>query len=221
MIDYKEIEQGTIEWHALRWGKIGGTASNYLLNNKKGLFDVNDTLFIELLGQRLEEFEPSESFENEAMQRGRDLEPFAREYISNYVGVDFIETGWLQSEENELIGISPDGITENYKKSCELKAFGLKKHYDTLIKNDIPLNYIPQCIHYFTTNEELEELYFMAFRPEAPKHFIKELNLDSSVNIGTLATPYVLTIKEAVEMSKENANKLLERLIQEEIKINF
>ena len=25
MINYKEIEQGTIEWFELKWGKIGGT----------------------------------------------------------------------------------------------------------------------------------------------------------------------------------------------------
>ena len=85
----------------------------------------------------------------------------------------------------------------------------------------MPLVYIPQDIHYFTINEQLEQLFFICFRPESPKHFIKELNLDSSVNIGTLATKYELSIRECVEMAKENADKMLQQIIEEETKINF
>lgn len=221
MINYKYIEQGSLEWHELRWGKIGGTASKNLLNNKKGIFDSNDTLFTDIISQRMEDFEPSDSFESEAMQRGNDLEPFAREYLSNYIGSELGITGWLQSEENELLGISPDGITEDLKIACEIKCLQRKAHFDVLLSQQIPLTYIPQCIHYFTINNKLEKLYFIAFRPESPKHFIKELNLESTVNIGTLATKYELTIKECVEMVKENANEMLERIIKEENKINF
>lgn len=221
MIDYKDIKQGSIEWHELRWGKIGGTASKGLLNNKKGVFDSNDTLFTDILSQRMEDFEPSESFESEAMARGNELEPFAREYISNYVGVEFTETGWLQSERNELLGISPDGITLDYKKACEIKCLGRKAHFDVLLNQSVPLVYIPQDIHYFTINEHLEQLFFICFRPESPKHFIKELNLDSSVNIGTLATKYELTIRECVEMVNENADKMLERIKEQEEILNF
>lgn len=221
MIDYKNIKQGSIEWHELRWGKIGGTASKGLLNNKKGVFDSNDTLFTDILSQRMEDFEPSESFENKAMQDGHELEPFAREYISNYVGVEFTETGWLQSERNELLGISPDGITSDYKKACEIKCLQRKAHFDVLLSQAVPLIYIPQDIHYFTINEQLEQLFFICFRPEAPKHFIKELNLDSSVNIGTLATKYELTIRECVEMVNENADKMLERIKEQEEILNF
>lgn len=221
MIDYKDIEQGSLEWHEIRWGKIGGTASKNLLPNKKGIYDANNTLFTDILSQRMEEFEPSESFENESMQRGHELEPFAREYISNYVGVEFIETGWLQSKENELLGLSPDGITEDYKTACEIKCLGRKSHFETLLSQSVPLVYIPQDIHYFTVNKELEQLFFIAFRPESPKHFIKELNLDSSVNIGTLATPYNLTIRECVEMSKKNADDMLKRIKEQEEILNF
>ena len=155
------------------------------------------------------------------MQRGHELEPFAREYISEYVGVDFTETGWLQSEENELLGLSPDGITLDYKKACEIKCLAQKEHYKYLIKPNEQLDYIAQKIHYFTINDKLEQLYFLAFRPEAPKHFIKELDLDSIVNIGTNATKYELSIRECVEMVKENADKMLKQIIEEEAKINF
>ena len=102
MVNHKEIEQNSIEWHEIKWRKIGGTLS-------KGLFIDSDTLFLDLLSQHLEEFEPSESFENYDMMRGKELEPFALQYISSYTGIDFQKTGWLQSK-HPLLGISPDGL---------------------------------------------------------------------------------------------------------------
>ncbi|MEG7750696.1 YqaJ viral recombinase family protein, partial [Listeria monocytogenes] len=75
--------------------------------------------------QREEDFEfEADTFESDAMQRGNDLEPFAREYLNKYTGLEFKQTGWLQSEENELLGISPDGITDCNRFSCEIKCLG-------------------------------------------------------------------------------------------------
>lgn len=214
MVNRKNIEQGSLEWHALKWGKIGGSAS-------KGLFIKSDTLLIEILSQRLEEFEPTDSFTSEAMERGNELEPFAREYISTYTGLKFNQTGWLQCEENELIGISPDGITDDEKRTCEIKCFGRKKHYELLLEDEIPLDNIHQCIHYFTVNPKLIDHYFIAFRPEAPKHFVKKLTRESIVNIGTKAKPILKSINEAVFMSKEYAKELLKKIEEKEAILLF
>lgn len=214
MINRKDIEQGSLEWHEVKWGMIGGTLS-------KGLFVKSDTLLIDILSQRMEEFEPTDSYENDAMQRGNDLEPFAREYLNSYVGVDFLQTGWLQSEENELLGISPDGITEDETISCEIKCFGRKKHYEVLLNNEIPLENLNQCLHYFTVNPKLEKLYFIAFRPEAPKHFIKELTLEREINLGTKAKPIIKTISEWKKEALNLANDLLKTIKEKEQQLNF
>jgi hypothetical protein len=211
---YKDIVQGTIEWHELKWGKIGGTLS-------KGLFVDSDTLLIDILSQRLEDFEPTDSFENDAMQRGNELEPFAREYLQSYTGIQFDEVGWLQSEENELLGISPDGISECERFSCEIKCLSRKAHYAILLENEIPLDKIHQCVHYFTVNPKLEKHYFIAFRPEAPKHFIKELTLQSVVNIGTKARPKMMTIEAIRDYSIERANDLLTEIIKKENELKW
>lgn len=213
MIKFENVEQQTLEWFELKWGKIGGTDSKSLLTGKY------ETLFYRLLQERLEEFEPSEGFSNEAMERGNELEPFAREYLSNYLGVEFKEYGWLQSSSNELIGISPDGLTEDETISCEIKCLGGKAHYSILINDEIPLDKIAQCIHYFTINPKLEKHYFLAFRPEAPKHFIKELNRESLVNIGTDSKKVLKTIKECVDLSNKNAEKLLNELKEKELNL--
>ena len=177
---YSEVKQKSLEWFELKWGKIGGTLS-------KGLHTRGDTLFIDLLSQHLEEFEPTDSFENEAMKRGNDLEPFAIQYVEEYVSeatgkpLKFQQFGWLQSEVNELLGISPDGLTEDFKIACETKCYSRKKHLEILLANDILSDDTHQVIHYFTVNPKLEKLYFCAFRPETVKSFIKEVTLDTEL----------------------------------------
>lgn len=205
MIVHKDIQQGSEEWHAIKWGKIGGTLS-------KGLFVKSDTLLIEILSQRLEEFDFVESFTSDAMDRGNELEPEARKYLNEYTDLEFQEVGWLQSEENELLGISPDGITEDLKDGCEIKCLGRKKHLEVILSNEIPLDYIHQCVHYFTVNPKLEKLHFIAFRPEAPKHFIKVLTRDSLVNIGTKAKPVIKNISDVCKESLNEAKDLLENI---------
>ena len=214
MINYKEIEQGTLEWFEIKWGKIGGTLS-------KGLHTKTDTLFLDILSQQLEYFEPVESFTSDAMQHGKDNEPFAREYLEKYTGLKFNETGWLQSEKNELLGISPDGITEDEKIACEIKCFGRKKHLEVLVSNEIPLDNIFQLVHYFTVNPKLEKLYFIAFRSESVKHFIKELTLESVVNIGTKAKPREMTIEAARDYSLEFADELLKKINKTKESLTF
>jgi len=177
MKTYKDIEQKTLEWFEIKWGKIGGTLS-------KGLFVKGDTLLIDILSQHLEEFEPGDGFENEAMKRGNDLEPFAVEYLEQYTGLKFEQFGWLQSEYNSLLGISPDGLTSDHKGACEIKCLSRKGHTKILLENEIPLEYIFQCCHYFTVNPDLESLWFCAYRPESVKNFVKELTLNSLVDLG-------------------------------------
>lgn len=214
MIVHKDLEQKSIEWFELRWGKIGGTSS-------KGLFVKGDTLFLDILSQRIEEFEPSDGFSNDAMDRGNELEPFAVEYLDRYLNVKFETVGWLQSEENELLGISPDGITADLKQACEIKCLSRKKHVEVLVNNVMPLDYVHQCIHYFTVNPNLEKLHFLAFRPESIKNFYRELTLDSLVNIGTNAKPVTVTISDAVKLAKTEAKILLDRIEMEIEKLKF
>ncbi len=176
MVNHKEIKQGTIEWHEMKWRKIGGTLS-------KGLFIERDTLFLDLLSQHLEEFEPSEGFENEAMQRGKELEPYALEYISSYTGINFQTTGWLQSK-HKLLGISPDGLSECETIAAEIKCLSRKEHTKLLIEKELPKDKLCQIIHYFTVNPKLEKLYFISFRPESIKPYIEVFTKESKIDLG-------------------------------------
>lgn len=214
---YWDIEQRSTDWFLLRHGKIGGTLSG-------GLLVKSDTLLIQLVGERVEGFDEDsdEAYVNDAMQRGIDLEPEALKQLNKYTGREFLNAGWIQSEI-PLLGISPDGITECGKFSAEIKCPGAKKHVATCMSGEIPADNMDQCIHYFTVNPTLEKHYFMSFRPEfhIKPIFVKELTLDSEINIGTKARPVLKTMREVVAL-KLGAAINIEAQIEETINnLNF
>lgn len=233
---YQDIEQKSEEWFLAKWGKIGGTLS-------KGLFVDSDTLFIDILSQRLEEYEPVDSYENEAMQRGNNLEPFAVEYLEKYLdnGTVFETFGWLESEENELLGISPDGMTSDFKLACETKCFGRKQHLEVILSGEIPKEFIPQAVHYFTVNPKLEKLYWTAFRPETVKSVIIEVTRDTELDMGwkkkieipqfgakgqsikpkIKSVPDIRTVGQWTEISLSKAEELLKLVRAHEDSLSF
>lgn len=214
---FYDIKQGSDEWHEIRHGKIGGTLAS-------GLFTKTDNLLDELLTANCEDYDPFiDGFVSSDMQRGNELQPEALKNLIEYTKIDFIEVGWLQCEDNELLGISPDGITENFKISCEIKCPGAKRHTQTIKSNEIPLDNIHQCIHYFTVNPFLERHFFCSYRPENKfkQLFVKELTRDSVVNIGTNAKPIKVTINEAVKLSRDYANAVLIVLKKELDNLSF
>ena len=235
MIVRDDIIQGTAEWHELKWGKIGGTRAH-------GLLVDSETLLIELLAEHLEDYEDDESYLSESMLRGMDLEALAREEVGKYIGCELIQVGWLQCEENELMGISPDGMSECMTISAEIKCPERKRHTSTIFKDEIPRDNIRQSIQYFTVNPLLEKHYFASFRPEnnVKPLFVKEITLDSVVDIGLtkkvkqirkdakgkekeyiVVIPDARTVREWVVANKTAADQLKKRLNQAIQKVNF
>jgi putative phage-type endonuclease len=201
------IEQGSYEWHEIRHGKIGCTAS-------KGLFVKSDTLLYELLAEKTESFIEEESYISDDMIRGMQLEPEARQWANENYQTEFIECGWIQSDI-ELLGISPDGITADFTQAIEIKCPQAKRHIQTVIENDIPLDNLHQCLHYFTVNDRLERLHFISYRPESIKPtFTKTLTRESIINLGTKAKPDLRVVQEWVEIAKNNAIELQNQLNQ-------
>jgi hypothetical protein len=210
---FKDIVQGTEEWHQIKWGKIGGTRAS-------GLFVKSDNLLLELLSEITEDFELDEDgFITSAMQRGQDLEPFALAQACEYIGINFEPVGWLERDDNNLLGISPDGISECLRYSVEIKCPESKRHLKTVLSNEIPDDNLDQCVHYFTVNDKLEAHYFVSFRPESMKKiFVKKLTRESFVNIGTKAKPVMKSIREVVLMAKAEA-EILRNEINKKIEI--
>lgn len=231
---FKEIEQRTEAWYKVRYGKIGGTASS-------GLFTESESLMLELIGAQTEEFEMSEGFQSADMIRGQELEPLALSELEKYTGEKFINVGWIQNEVYSLLGLSPDGITEDYTVAAEVKCFAIKNHIKVCLTNEIPKENRHQAVHYFTVNPNLKKLHWACFRPEnklKPLHVIT-LERETLFDIGmtkkgkvkedrghgmkeyVCVMPDLRPISEWVEISLA-ASRLLEDKIKKSIEqLNF
>ena len=197
------VKQGTPEWHEVRYRKVGGSTS-------KGLFVKGNTLRNELIGQFLEDFEDVDNYLSADMERGNELEPYAIKELNKYTGLEFNNAGWLQCEEIPLLGISPDGITDDDKHSAEAKCPARKKHTETILNGGIPLDHLHQCLHYFTVNPKLETHTFASFRPEnkIKPLYCYAITRNCEINLGTKAKPVLKKVSEWVEIAKDNAKKL-------------
>ena len=209
-----EVIQGTEEWHILRHGKIGGSTS-------KELFVASNTLLYQILSETIEPYVYEETYSTPAMDRGVELEPFARKNLSQYIGVELQQCGWLQCEEIPILGISPDGISADETISAEIKCPQAKKHTQTICEDEIPQDNIHQCLHYFTVNPNLQKHYFCSFRPEneLKTMFVKELTRESLINLGTKAKPVIKSVADWVAIAKQNAIELQDNTKKEMEKI--
>jgi hypothetical protein len=215
MIVYKDIKQRSEEWHELKHGKVGGTLS-------KGLFVKSDTLMIDILSQITEDYEPSEGYISADMQRGIDLEPFALEALQKEIFVEFQEVGFLQNSAIPILGISPDGITEDETIQVEIKCPGAKKHTETILADEIPNDNIHQVLHAFTVNPKLEQMYFVSYRWEnkIKPLWYKMLTKESEINLGTKAKPVIKTVLEWVAIARQNAEDLNKEINENLSKLN-
>lgn len=212
---YYDIEQRSEEWHALRVCKIGGSTSSQL-------HVKSDTLLEQLLAEMCEPYYHEDSYISDAMQRGIDLEPYGVQAASEYTGVKFNQCGWIQSDECELMGISPDAISEDETEIIELKCPSAKVHISYIRGGIVPLDHIDQVVQAFAVHPKLKKVHFASFRPECVKPlFVKTVSREDLVNVGTKAKPVMSTIADYATVKMELAKQLKERLRKEYEAISF
>jgi hypothetical protein len=208
------IEQGSDEWHLIRQAKVGGSTSSQL-------HVKSDTLLEQLLSEMAEPFQIPDNYVSFDMQRGKDLEPFAVAEVAKYTGLSFMPVGWLQSDECELIGASPDAITEDMTEIVEVKCPNAKTHISYLRAGIVPIDHVDQVVHYFAVHPELQKVHFASYRPECIKPlFVKTITRDSVVNVGTKARPVMLSVADYAKEKVTLAQSLTVRLKEEINKLN-
>jgi hypothetical protein len=216
MIAHYNILQGSYEWFEIKHGKIGGKLS-------PGIFTNSDTLTNKLIAGRIEDFDlPEQGYISPAMLRGMELEPYAREKVSEKYGIELMTCGWLQSVSIPIVGISPDGITRCETIQAELKCPGADNHTKWIREDIVPLEHVHQCNHAFLVNPKLERLIFASYRPESIiPLFCKEITLDTKLNVGTEKTPVLMTVQDRVDQAKEKLIKIQENVDKEVSRISF
>ena len=211
---FNHFDQGTEAWHEMRFGRIGGSTS-------KSLHVKGDTLLNNLMAAQMEPFEMEDSFQNAAMARGNELEPEARKAAGMYLGLDFEELGYAVSDKCDLLGFSPDGITEDLRDVIEIKCPSAAVHTKYVREGIVPLDYAHQVVHAFTVIPDVERVHFVSFRPECSiPLFVKTVHVSDYIDIGTPAKPNLQLIDYLVAEKIALAKSLQDRIFDEISRVN-
>lgn len=194
MIQYK-VEQNSDEWFALRRGKF--TASTFkdlfMGENTQGYKDA----IYKVAFERLTNTSP-ESFTNEYMQRGNELEPEARAWYEFEKNVEVIKAGFF--EYNDWIGASPDGLVGD-SGLIEIKCPKFSTMMDYLIKKELPKTYFHQ-VHGQLLVTDRQWCDFLAYHPSLPK-FVLRVERDKKIDDEILDKLF-----EAIKKAETIINKL-------------
>jgi len=144
------VEQKSVEWLALKRGKISGSRLHDLLVKRGNGVKME---YYRLLAERLGL--PDEDDLASDMERGERLEFEARELAGKEIGLDFKMVGFITRDDNANIGVSPDGLTEDHKHALEIKCFSSARHLQVW-KEGVPDEVREQVIQYFIVMDDLE-----------------------------------------------------------------
>ena len=135
-------EQGSEAWYAARCGRITGTRFADLMAG--ATTKTYENMILDIVGEILTG-EVEEGFSNDAMQRGKDLEPEAREAYEDTTGNLVEQFGFIvpdaESQFHDFIGISPDGLLIEQPGMIEIKCPLRKTHLNYLIRGKLPADY--------------------------------------------------------------------------------
>ena len=139
---FNELEQGSDEWYRARAGIVTASAMRSLVTGAGKVAD-NETsrgLIRTLAAERIIG-EPADSFSSRMMDRGSELEPFARDLYAEHAKVEVTEVGFIRLDtERYAIGYSPDGLVE-HDGLIEIKSPGPKEHLRTVLADIQPTVY--------------------------------------------------------------------------------
>ncbi len=138
MTKYLQLEQGSLEWHRARLGRVGGSECAPLaVQGKSGGLGAGA---ITLMYQKAAEIisgEIPDSYENDDTRRGTELEPEAKWQYTLQTGLTVEDSGYYQ--HSEFFGVSLDGIDEErtlLEVKCPRLAGWLRAFHTSEVPND-------------------------------------------------------------------------------------
>lgn len=197
-----DIVQGTEEWLILKRDKIRltGTLAEYLLKHGK------KATLIEASKRQQASLKYSGPVSKYA-KWGCDNEPKARELLSKKLGVQFEETGIIESLEYEDCGVSLDGCTFKDKDKteidlvCEIKCYQMKHHEKVL--EDGPDQSVMCQMQWEMFITGAKECYYTGYCP---------LYLDETLTDDGKRHPEKVLYIKKIKASKDYQNAFIEAL---------
>ena len=157
-----ECEQGSEEWIQARLGRP--SASNYAkLVKMNGDRSTQAGSYIQALAAEMITGEPTYVKVTEHMERGTELEPYARDEYRRITGALVDEVGFCLHEDIEA-GASPDGLIGE-EGGLEIKCPSPSVHIEYLEGNKLPSKYFQQVQGCLWVTERIW-WDFMSYHPD-------------------------------------------------------
>ena len=192
------VTQGSEAWHLMRLGKITASRINDVVAMiKTGEAATRADYRIELVCERLTG-KTTEGFTNSHMERGIELEPFARSAYEIATATFVDQVAFVDHPRLKNTGASPDGLVGD-EGLIEIKCPAVKTHIKTLVDKKAPSKYMNQMQWQMACTKRLW-VDFVSYCPELPENmqlFVKRVDRDNGI-IAELESK-VLEFDEEVE----------------------
>lgn len=161
--------QGSPEWEEARTGVITASECKSLLTPAKLRPSASRWPYLHrlaaewYLGRRLEDFAG-----NRWTDRGKELEPLARDAFEMETGVRPRQVGFVYHDDTESVGCSPDWLMPGAGGEVKCPAPGT--HVGFLLGDRVcPTEYVPQVqMSIWVCRQQAEHWWFVSYCPELP-----------------------------------------------------
>ena len=124
-----KVEQGSEAWFAEKCGRFSASKFSTLMSGlaTKGYKDLITDVAGEVITGEVEE-----TYTNDNMKRGTELEPEARQVFMDETGLNVHEVGFVLPDNGTLadwVGVSPDGMIFTDESILEIKCPKRKTHF--------------------------------------------------------------------------------------------
>lgn len=125
------VQQGSYEWKCLRAGKVTASCADKILTPSQFKKSSQQEGYLNFLLAEWLLGEPIETDANQYMQRGKELEPTARNWFEFEHDVGVRTVGFISDDDGHA-GCSPDGIIDGQEIGLEIKTPGVVEHVANL-----------------------------------------------------------------------------------------
>ena len=201
------MNQQTPEWFAARLGKVTASRiADVMATIKSGEAAARTNYRAELVAERLSG-KSDDGFTSAAMERGTELEPFARAAYEAKRLVLVDQTDFVDHPSIPMAGASPDGLVSDLGL-VEIKCPNTSTHIGYLTAGTAPAKYQPQMLWQMACTGA-EWCDFVSYDPRLPGNlslFVVKFERDDE-RIAKMETE-VRRFLEEVEESVERLRKL-------------
>jgi len=162
------MQQNTEEWFKARLGKVTASRiADVVAKTKTGWGASRAAYMGVLVAERLTGV-PFPTYQNEAMKRGQEREPEARDLYAFVHGVTVEQVGFIEHPSIEMSGASPDGFVRT-DGLVEIKCPQTHTHIETLLGSVIDKAYHLQMQWQMGTTGR-QWCDFVSYEPNMPQN---------------------------------------------------